>query len=161
MKYVFLDVSVLKGIFKRKVLCTMKNTNNTPTPNIPTKTPERESARLPETEPITLHSENPDYVSEAIKRIGPVLDKICQDNQWHIDALKDRSDPDYFPNPSSFSRIINNDTKRRIWAGQIFELRRVSGLSLDKLADGCEPFEYQQMTTQRLIEINEITVIRR
>ena len=87
--------------------------------------------RLPTTQPIELHSDDPDYVSAAIKRIGPALDKICQDNHWHIDALKDRFDPDYFPDASTFSRLINNTAKRRPSAGQLFELRRVAGISLD------------------------------
>lgn len=121
-----------------------------------TKKDDRETVRLPKTEPITLHSENSDYVSAAIKRIGPALDKICRDNKWHFDAVKDRFDPTYFPNPSTFSRLINNDTKRQISAGQLFELRRIAGISLDKLADGCEPFDFQNMSIRRLIELNEI-----
>ena len=58
--------------------------------------------RLPTTQQIEPHSEDQDYVSAAIKRIGPALDKICQDNHWHIDALKARFDPDYFPDASTF-----------------------------------------------------------
>lgn len=117
---------------------------------------EQKIARLPKTEPIPLHSENPDYVENAIKRIGPALEKICQMNHWHIDALKARFDPKYFPNASSFSRLINNDFKRMPSSGKLLDMRRVAGLSLDKLADGCDPFEFQQMTTERLIELNEI-----
>ncbi len=112
--------------------------------------------RLPTTQQIEPHSEDQDYVSAAIKRIGPALDKICQDNHWHIDALKDRFDPDYFPDASTFSRLINNTAKRRPSAGQLFELRRVAGISLDKLADGCNPFEFEQMSVDRLIELNEM-----
>lgn len=117
---------------------------------------EQKIARLPKTEPIPLHSENPDYVENAIKRIGPALEKICQMNHWHIDALKARFDPKYFPNASSFSRLINNDFKRMPSSGKLLDMRRVAGLSLDKLADGCDPFEFQQMPTERLIELNEI-----
>lgn len=96
---------------------------------------EQKIARLPKTEPIPLHSENPDYVENAIKRIGPALEKICQMNHWHIDALKARFDPKYFPNASSFSRLINNDFKRMPSSGKLLDMRRVAGLSLDKLAD--------------------------
>ena len=112
--------------------------------------------RLPTTQPIELHSDDPDYVSAAIKRIGPALYKICKDNHWHIDALKDRFDPEYFPDASTFSRLINHTAKRRPSAGQLFELRRVAGISLDKLADGCDPFEFEQMSVDRLIELNEM-----
>lgn len=114
------------------------------------------SPRLPTTQQIELHSEDPDYVSKAIQQIGPTLDEICQKNHWHIDALKDRFDSEYFPNASSFSRVLNSTVKRRPSAGQLFELRRVAGISLDKLADGCNPFEFEQMSVERLIELNEM-----
>lgn len=111
--------------------------------------------RLPKTTPFQLYSEKADYVERALERIGPALDKICQDNHWHEDALKDRLCDDYFLNPASYSRIKNNDGKRRVSAAQLFELRRVSGISLDKLADGCEPFEFEQMSETRLVELME------
>ena len=112
-----------------------------------------ETARLPETQKIKLHSEDGQYVEKAIKRIGPALDKICQDNHWHIDALMDNFDEEYFPSKESLSRVLNNSGKRRISAGQLLELRRVAGISLDKLADGCDPFEFQQMPNELLIAL--------
>ncbi|MCI6352491.1 MAG: hypothetical protein MR837_03615 [Firmicutes bacterium] len=104
---------------------------------------------------IETFSEKEDYVECALKRIGPALDKICQDNHWHEDALKARLSVDYFPSAASYSRIKNNDGKRRASAAQLFELRRVSGISLDKLADGCDPFEFEAMTNARLVELVE------
>lgn len=114
-----------------------------------------ETARLPIAEGIKLHSDDGQYVEKALNRIGPALDKICQDKHWHIDALKDNLDPEYYPTPASISRVINNDGKRRPSAGQLLELRRVSGISLDNLADGCDPFDFEQMSDARLVELIE------
>lgn len=113
------------------------------------------TARLPKTQELKLHSEDESYVENALKRIGPALDKICQDNHWHIDALKDRFDVRYYPAAHTFSRLINGDTKRKMTAEQLIELRRVSGISIDKLADGCDPYEFEQMSDARLIELTE------
>ena len=118
-------------------------------------TPER--ARLPVPQQIELHSEDGNYVKAALDRIGPALDKICQDNHWHIDALKDYFDPLYFPTHQHYSRIINpaSGYDRKVKAGQLLELRRVAGISLDRLADGCDPFEFEHMTDAQLIGMME------
>lgn len=129
---------------------TSPNTKNAP----PNYTPE--IARLPKTEEIKLYSEDENYVQKALNRIGPALDKICQDNHWHKDALMARLDTEFYPTPESISRVITNDGKRRTSAGQLIELRRVSGISLDKLADGANPFEIEQMSDARLVELMEL-----
>lgn len=121
------------------------------TPPVAKYEPER--ARTHKTQSIKLHSEDQNYVEKALLRIGPTLDRICQDRHWHIDALKDRLDPEYYPTPESISRVINNTGKRRTSAGQLLELRRVSGISLDKLADGCDPYVFEQMSDARLVEM--------
>lgn len=112
------------------------------------------SARLPKTQVIEVFSEQEDYVEAALNRIGPALDKICQDNHWHIDALTDRLDDKWYPTAASISRVINNNGKRRPSAGQLLELRRISGISLDQLADGNEnPFVFEKMSDARLGEL--------
>ena len=113
------------------------------------------TARLPKTQEIKLHSEDGEYVDKAMKRIGPALDKICQENHWHIDALKDRFDVRYYPAAHTYSRLINGDAKRKMTAEQLIELRRVSGISIDKLADGCDPYEFEQMSDARLVGMME------
>lgn len=116
--------------------------------------PKMSSVRLPKTQEIEVFNENEDYVEAALERIGPALNKICQDNHWHIDALTDRLDDKWYPTPASISRVINNDGKRRPSAGQLLELRRISGISLDQLADGNEnPFIFEQMSNARLGEL--------
>lgn len=117
---------------------------------------EKETARRPKTEIIRLHSEDEDYVAKAILNIRPTLETICKNNGWTYKAMLERLDPKYFGDQARFSKLINNCTKRQISAGQLFEIRRVSGISLDKLADGCDAFEFGQMTIQRLIELNNI-----
>ena len=116
---------------------------------------DKETARLPKGHSIKAHSENANYVVNALNRIGPALDEICVKRHWHKDAIKEHLDELYFPNDSTLSRIKNSTDGRKVSAGQLFELRRVSGISLDKLADGCDAFEFEEMSDIRLVELME------
>ena len=131
-----------------------KNGRNSTNPKAPENFA-REAARLPRIDQIKLHSEDGQYVEKAIKRIGPALDKVIQDHNWHASALKAHFDVRYYPAAYTFSRLISGDAKRKMTAEQLIELRRVSGISLDKLADGCDPFDFQQMSDARLVELVE------
>lgn len=112
-----------------------------------------ETARVSKNLAIQTYSEDKNYVDNAINRIGPTITKICEDRSWTQAALLHHLDEKYFPNPSTLSRIVNHTEKRYASAAQLFELRRVTGISLDKLADNCDPFEFQKMSTTRLLTI--------
>lgn len=112
-----------------------------------------ETARISKKLEIQTHSEDANYVDNAINRIGPTITKICEDRSWTQAALLHHLDEKYFPHASTLSRIVNHNEKRHVSAAQLFELRRVMGISLDKLADDCDPFEFQEMSTTRLLAI--------
>ena len=104
---------------------------------------------------VQLHSDSGTYVKEAIHQVGEVMAKIRDGRKWTNAQLMEYLDTEYFPSPETISRLVNHTEKRCPGAAQLFDLRRVFGISLDALADGGDPFVFEQMTNARLIEIME------
>jgi len=104
---------------------------------------------------IKLHSDDPDYVRKALNRVGDTLEKIRQDNKWTNSTLLEYLDVAYFPGSPTISRLIKHEGKRLPNAAQLFDLRRVFGISLDALADGEDPFTIEQMSTAELAKLME------
>lgn len=116
-----------------------------------------EHARLSVAHEITLHNDDPNYVESALTRLGETLKKLREDRAWKNSTMLEHLDVAHFQRPEQFARIIDNKwSKRPPTAGQMFELRRVFGISLDAVADGKNPFTVEQMSDARLVEMMEL-----
>lgn len=102
-----------------------------------------------------LYSDNDSYVKDAIYQVGEVIGKIRDERKWSNAQLIEYLDPTLFPTAETISRLINHTPGRSPSAAQLFDLRRVFGISLDELADGGDPFVFERMSEARLIEIME------
>lgn len=131
----------------------MKNMNQTDS--------KRTNAVLPETArnyiatSMDLHSDSGTYVEDAIHQVGETIAKIRDERKWSNAQLLEYLDDTYFSGAETISRLVNHTEKRLSSAGQLFDLRRVFGISLDALADGGDPFVFERMSNTRLIEIME------
>lgn len=113
----------------------------------------KNEAKLCEATSLKLFSDRQDYVEKALYRAGDVLLKILDDTSWNHNTLLEYLNVDYFPSKQTISRLINHTPGRSISAAQLFDLRRVFGISLDALADGGDPFVFEQMSDRRLVEL--------
>lgn len=145
---------VLTSILKRKVLVNMTNQEKQAQKSIIRKD-DLETARNYIATDIELHSDKADYVENAVYRVGEVIAKIRDERKWSNSTLIEYLDTNYFPSVHTISRLVNHDEKRIPNAAQLFDLRRVFGISLDALADNGDPFAFEQMSDGRLIEILE------
>lgn len=144
----------INSILIRKVLESM--TNQEKQENRPlASTVEPETARDYVATEMRLHSDSDTYVENALYQVGETIAKIRDDHGWTNAVLLEYLDTAYFPNCETISRLVNHDGKRFPSAGQLFDLRRVFGISLDALADGGDPFVFEQMSDARLVEMIE------
>ncbi len=126
------------------------NTQN----SIPEPTPER--ARMYAAQNIKPYSNDENYVGNALERLGKILRMLRSDRGWKNSDMLEHLDVEHFARPEQFARLIENKwSKRPPTAGQMFELRRVFGISLDAVADGENPFMVEQMSDARLVEMME------
>lgn len=126
-----------------------------PSPPVAEFEPER--ARLPEPQEIKLYSEDENYVGAALERLGQTLKMLRNSRGWKNSTLLEYLDVEHFSRAEQISRIIENKfSGRPPTAGQMFDLRRVFGISLDAIADGENPFEVEQMSDARLAQLMEL-----
>lgn len=111
--------------------------------------------RTPDARELELFSDSSTYVEDALYQVGEAIAKIRDDRKWSNAQLAEYLDTEYFPNIETISRLVKHERKRFPSAAQLFDLRRVFGISLDALADGGDPFVFERMSSTRLIEIME------
>lgn len=144
-----------KNINEKNLNTTTQATNRS---NMNNKTDDYkpETARLPGTQKIKLHSDDEQYVEKALHRLGDTLKKLRDDRCWKNSTMLEHLDVNYFSRTEQLSRVIENETAKRLPnAGQLFDLRRVFGISLDAIADGEDPFEFERMSNAHLVELLE------
>lgn len=112
-----------------------------------------ETARTHVAIPLTLYSDDADYVENALDNFGDVVAKIRDDHKWTNSQMLEHLDPRCFPSTSTISRLTHKDGKRPPSAAQVFDLRRVFGISIDALADGGNPFPLERMTVEQLVSM--------
>lgn len=104
---------------------------------------------------IKLYSDKGDYVEAAMYQVGETIRKIRDERKWTNAQFLEHLDTTYFPNAETISRLVKHEEKRFPSAAQLFDLRRVFGISLDALTDGGDPFVFEEMSDARLVEIME------
>ncbi len=113
---------------------------------------ESESARIKQAEfSIKPAHGDDDYVEKAVYRVGEKIREIMERHGWNNLAFLKQVNPDFFKDASTISRLTNHENKRIPNVAQLFGLRRVFEIDLNALADGKEPFEYEQMSNEQLI----------
>ena len=97
-----------------------------------------------------------DLTAKAIADIGDALSDIYKEKGWTDSMIIAQLDPDILS--ESFYKKIKDGTAVRIGAKHLFELRRITGLSLNKLAgmpDSLNNIKIGQMSPIRLLDISE------
>lgn len=120
-----------------------------------TNTLPRETVRDYVATDMELHSDSETYVDDAIYQVGETIAKIRDKYMWTNAQLLEYLDTRFFPTAETISRLVKHEKKRFPSAAQLFDLRRVFGISLDALADGKDPFVFEQMSDARLVEMME------
>ena len=137
----FLDVSVLKGIFKRKVLCTMKTTRNILYANANIEIDKPETARLHQGRNIIAGLK--DQEVEKINRIQEAPDTALRDivdkavaNGKRQTTVVQKLYP-IIRDDVQLSKILalSGKDKRHVNLKLMAALRHVYGVDLNKLVD--------------------------